>query len=91
MGVMGINEKLWDFPMDYNLKVIGKADSPLVEIVQEIISRHVENFDADRITSKNSRNGQYLSLTIWMRLTSKEQMENLYAELGAREEIAWTL
>ena len=88
---MGINEELWDFPCDYTLKVMGAAHHPMLEIVCEIIERHITDWDRSQTSLKNSRTGKYISVTAFIRLEHKAQVEAIYSELDAREEVAWKL
>ena len=86
-----LNESLWEFPCDYDLKVMGAAEHPMQEIVVDIVSRHVENFDHSKVKSRPSRTGKYVSITASFVFTNKEQVEAVYAELDARSEVAWKL
>jgi len=88
---VSINEDLWDFPCDINLKVMGLSHHPMVEIVTEIVERHVTGFDRSTILVKNSKKGKYISITATVSLTHKHQVEGIYADLEKREEIAWKL
>ena len=87
----GINEELWEFPTDFNLKVMGRSHHPLTDIVIEIVRRHAPDFDESRITVKSSRNGKFNSITAMVWITEKTQLENIYRELSEREEVTCTL
>lgn len=87
----GINPDLWEFPCEHNLKVMGSSQAPMASIVTEIVRKHAADFDESRITIKESRTGKYHSITAIVRLTNKEQVENIYRELGEHEHVAWTL
>ena len=61
---MAIQEHLWEFPHDMQLKVMGLADSPLETVVIEILEIHLEDFDADKhLASKPSSKGNFVSIT----------------------------
>lgn len=87
----GINESLWEFPLDHNFKVMGPSHYPLTDIVIEVVKKHAPDFDATRITVKSSRTGKYDSITAIVWITEKSQLENIYRDLNAREEVSWTL
>jgi len=88
----GINEDLWDFPCQYDLKVMGAARHPLDEIVAEIVERFIEDFDrTQHIKSKASRNGKFVSITASFTLTHKDQVEGIYEALSLCKEISLTL
>jgi putative lipoic acid-binding regulatory protein len=61
---MAIQEHLWEFPHDMQLKVMGAIDSPLEAALIEILNTHLEDFDADKhLNSKpSSKAPSFLSL-----------------------------
>lgn len=85
------NEHLWEFPMDYPLKIMGEAQHPMRDIVADILSRHVDNFDAATLSEKPSSAGKYVSVSAMLRIERKEQINNLYAELAACAQIRMVL
>ena len=87
----GLNEQLWQFPCEYPLKVMGNAEHPLVDIVRDIVTRHIHDFDPAQITHRLSSTGKFISVTATMNIDNKTQIEQLYLELHMRKEILWTL
>lgn len=87
----GINEDLWEFPMEHNFKIMGSAHHPLTDIVIEVVKKHAPDFDETRISVKSSRTGKYDSVTAVVWIEEKSQLENIYRELGERDEVKWTL
>ena len=45
---MAIQEHLWEFPHDMQLKVMGAVDAPLEDALIEILTTHLDDFDADK-------------------------------------------
>jgi putative lipoic acid-binding regulatory protein len=87
----GINESLWEFPCEHNFKVMGLSKYPLSEVVAEVVSIHAPDFDATRITIKNSSSGKYLSVTAYVQVENKQQLEAIYIALDKRIEVYCTL
>lgn len=87
----GLREDLWTFPSDHNLKIMGLAHYPLIDIVTEIIRNEVPAFVAQDVKTLPSRTGKYHSITVSVRIEQREQLENIYRALAARSEISWTL
>jgi putative lipoic acid-binding regulatory protein len=48
-----------------------------------IVSQYVSDFEADNMRSAASRNGNYLSVTFTVRVSSRVQLDDLYRELTA--------
>ncbi|MAN52416.1 MULTISPECIES: YbeD family protein [Marinimicrobium] len=73
-----------EFPCeDYPIKVLGDAGSELHELVIEVMERHAPGFDQTRIKIKDSRNGTYQSLTVWITATGEQQLKTIHQELVA--------
>ncbi len=49
--------------------------------VIEIVRRHAPDFEPSSIETRPSREGKYLSLTLTVNATSREQLDALYQEL----------
>ncbi len=88
---MTLDERLWLFPMDFALKTIGKTQAPISQIVTNIVTKYIPDFDARSITLRPSGRGKYIAVTAHLYLTHKEQIEGIYADLNAHREILWAL
>ena len=81
----------FDFPCDYQVKAMGHDDGNFQDTVVEILSRHCENIDHERIVCKASRNGKYLSVTVTIEARSHEHLDAIYDELTAHEKVLMRL
>jgi putative lipoic acid-binding regulatory protein len=64
-------DTLLEFPCEFPLKVMGKADDTLAQAVLEIVSRHAPDFDGATMEMRASSGGNYLSITCTVIATSK--------------------
>ena len=71
-------DKLLDFPCQQTFKVMGVADEKLPDQVINCLQNHAPSV-------KPSSKGNYHSLSISVRVTSKEHMETIYTELSKLE------
>jgi hypothetical protein len=71
------------FPCDFPIKVMGRSDSGFEAKALGIVSQYVSDFEADNMRSAASRNGNYLSVTFTVRVSSRVQLDDLYRELTA--------
>lgn len=85
------NETVWEFPCEFPIKIMGRADEAFIDTVIELISRHVPDLDERNITSRNSKQGNYISVTVTITATSKEQLDRIYLELNAHDAVLMTL
>ncbi len=69
------------FPCEFPIKVLGKRQAGFAQAVVEVVKRHAPEFDAATLEMRASREAKYLSLTLTIRATSREQLDGLYREL----------
>jgi len=69
------------FPCDFPLKVMGRAQHGYAQAVVDVVKRHAADFDPSSVGMRSSREGTYMSLTLVVRATSREQLDALYREL----------
>ena len=69
------------FPTAFPIKIVGRRESGFAKEVIEIVLRHAPDFVPGTIETRPSREGKYLSLTITVNATSREQLDALYQEL----------
>ena len=74
-------ESLLKFPCQFPIKVMGKAIDEFELFVLEVVRKHVTNIQENAIEIRKSENGNYLSITITIDATSKEQLDAIYQEL----------
>ncbi len=84
-------DSLLEFPCDFPIKAMGRSDSGFEAKALVIVRRHVPDFDAANMRSTVSRKGNYISVTFDLRATSQEQLDELYRELTACEELLMVL
>lgn len=76
-------DQLLDFPCQQTFKIMGVADERLADHVISCLQTHAPGDYAPRI--KPSSKGNYYSLSLSVRVTSKEHMETIYTELAKLE------
>jgi uncharacterized protein len=86
-GPMSHDDSLLEFPCAFPIKVMGRSNSGFEATALTIVRRHVAGFDTRQMRSVASRQGNYLSVTFTIQATSREQLDNLYRELSACEEL----
>jgi putative lipoic acid-binding regulatory protein len=70
-----------EFPCLYPIKIIGFAESDFQATVVEIVERHTGKITAELIKVRQSSQQQYLSVTITIAATGKDQLENIFSDL----------
>lgn len=74
-------QSLLKFPCDFPIKVMGHLVESFAEEVCAVVKAHDPQFDAASIEMRPSKNGNYLSVTVMVRATSRDQLDTLYRAL----------
>ena len=84
-------DELFNFPCDFPIKIMGRCNCELETLVVEIINKHVSNLTEGAVKTRPSGKGNFISVTVTVKATSREQLDNIYRELTAREEVLMAL
>ncbi|HHJ14162.1 MAG TPA: DUF493 domain-containing protein [Gammaproteobacteria bacterium] len=88
---MSERERLLQFPCDFPIKAMGTATSGFEARALEIVRRHDAGFPDENMRLVASGKGNYLSATFVVRATSQEQLDAIYRELTACEDMLMVL
>lgn len=76
-------ESLIEYPSDFPIKVMGAMQESFAQTIVELVVLHDPSFHAGKMEMRPSTKGTYLSLTVTVRATSREQLDNLYRALSS--------
>ncbi|MDZ7662026.1 DUF493 domain-containing protein [Thiohalophilus sp.] len=88
---MSQDETFLEFPCEFPIKVMGRSDVDLQSLVMELVSKHVPELSEKNIIRRDSRQGNYVSLTVTVTATSKAQLDRIYLDLNASDAVLMTL
>lgn len=75
-----------EFPCEnYPVKVLGRCCDDYADAVLEIFRVHAPGFDLGRIQIRDSKNGTFRSLTVYITATGMDQLQNLHRDLQAHD------
>lgn len=75
-------ERLLEFPVDFPLKVMGRRVEGFAQSISDLVREHVPDFDPATMELRSSSGGNYLSLTVIVRLHSRAQLQSLHEALS---------
>ena len=81
----------FNFPCDFPIKIMGRCDCELETLVVEIVNKHISEPAENNVSSRPSGKGNFISVTVTIKAHSREQLDNIYLELTAREEVLMAL
>ena len=84
-------ESLIEFPCDFSIKVMGKANIQFEERVINIVLRHYPKIDLEKMTKRPSRDNNFVAITFTVHAKSKSELNALYQELSSAEEVLFAL
>jgi len=85
------NDSLPQFPCDFPIKVIGRRGDGFHRLIVEIVSRHAPDLDPSTLRTRASRNGAYRSVTLVVRADNRAQLDAIYRDLTAHEQVMMAL
>lgn len=81
------HKAILDFPCQFPIKIMGRDHALFHEIACAIVTRHAGDIHDDAIRQTASRKGNFISITITIEAISQQQLDSIYRELSAHEEI----
>ena len=74
-------ESLIEYPCLFPIKVMGARVEGFTAALVSVARDFDPDFDEARLELRESRGGNYLSVTLTVTVTSREQLDNLYRAL----------
>jgi putative lipoic acid-binding regulatory protein len=74
-------ESLIEYPCDFPIKVMGARVDGFAEAMCQVALQFDPAFNPATLEMRPSKAGNYLSVTLTIRATSREQLDNLYRAL----------
>lgn len=88
---MDDEESLLRFPCDFPIKAMGKADADFDARVVELVRKYAPDLTEGAVSTRLSRNGKYMAVTVTIQATSRRQLDDIYMELTASEHVMMAL
>jgi uncharacterized protein len=82
-----MTESLLEFPCDFPIKMMGRDQPEFRDAAFEVIERHAGPVPQDAVRESSSREGRFLSITVTIRATSQQQLDDIYRDLSSHEQI----
>lgn len=80
-----------EFPCLYPIKIIGVAVAEFQDIVIAVVERHTGKITEELITVRRSSQQQYVSVTVTIAATGKDQLQNIFEDLKLVEHVKMVL
>ena len=84
-------ETLLEFPCQFPIKIMIRADVDLQPLIMELVAPHADDISADDISFRPSKKGNFIAVTVTITATSKAQLDDIYQALTACEDVLMSL
>jgi putative lipoic acid-binding regulatory protein len=84
-------DSLIKYPCDFPIKVMGKSVEGYQAAIERVVLNFDPDFDVNTVERRPSKNGNYLGLTVTVKVTSREQLDELYRTLSTHPMVSVVL
>ena len=84
-------DSLIEYHCDFPIKIMGAMQDTFAQTMVDVVISHDPEFHAGKLEMRPSTKGNYLSLTVTVRATSREQLDNLYRALSSHPMVKMVL
>ncbi|WP_179119273.1 DUF493 family protein [Massilia sp. KIM] len=88
---MDPKESLIEYPSDFPIKVMGATHADFAATILEVVTRFDPTFHEGKMQSRPSAKGNYTGLTVIVRATSREMLDDVYRALSTHEMVKMVL
>ena len=85
------DESPFEFPCNFPLKVMGHNRPTFEQYVVEVVRTHAGSQALGPVTTRPSRNGRYLSVTVNFMAPSRAKLDDIYRTLSVSDEVLFLL
>lgn len=82
-------ETLFEFPCSYPVKAMGSDTEGFEELVVSLVEKHCQQID--KVSSRPSKNGNFIAVTVTITASSKNQLDSIYYELTGHKKVLMAL
>lgn len=79
------------FPTDFPIKIMGRRTDGFAQAIVDVVREHAPDYDPSTLEMRASREANYLSVTVTINATSREQLDNLYRALTSHPLVTMVL
>jgi hypothetical protein len=80
-----------EFPCRFPIKMMGRDTPEFRATARALVEKHAGEVADDAVQAALSRNGRFVSVTVTITATSKRQLDAIYREVTAHEDVLLAL
>lgn len=86
-----MSEELLKFPCTIGIKAMGLNADDFATHIVNIVKNHKSDISKKDVSTRDSKNSKYLSVTITVYLESRAQADSIYMDLSADERVLMSI
>ena len=84
-------ESALQFPCEFPIKMMGRDTPEFRTAARSLVEKHVGKVGDDRVQASVSRNGRFVSVTVTITATSQQQLDDIYQDVTAHDDVLMAL
>ena len=80
-----------EFPCEFPLKVLGRTSEGFRELVISLVEAETGLLAEDSVRLRESREGNFVALTVTVRVNDQDQLDAVYRALSGHEQVLMVL
>ncbi len=84
-------QTLLEFPCEFTVKVMGYAEEDFDALVVSLVRQHCQDIAEGAVSTRASRGGKYLAVSVTLTATSKLQLDAIYQSLTDHPRVLMSL
>jgi putative lipoic acid-binding regulatory protein len=85
------DESAIEFPCLFPIKMMGRDTPEFRVTARALVEKHAGEVADDAVKAAQSRNGNFVSITVTITATSREQLDAIYREVTSHEDVLMAL
>jgi putative lipoic acid-binding regulatory protein len=85
------DESAIEFPCLFPIKMMGRDTPEFRVTARALVEKHAGEVGDDAVKAAQSRNGNFVSITVTITATSREQLDAIYREVTSHEDVLMAL
>ena len=80
-----------EFPCEFPIKMMGRDTPEFRAAARSLVEKHVGRLNDERVQAASSRNGRFVSVTVTVTATSQQQLDDIYRDVTAHDDVLMAL
>ena len=88
---MSEEQTLLEFPCEFPIKIMGLNDNDFIPYICDLVRPFYPELNDSHVHQRTSGGGKYISITLTIQATSKQQLDNIYCCVSADPRVKMAL